>query len=148
MMRKLCASYWVLLTLVLLARNPLNWFSSPAVHRGYDQFEPAAHFVCFAVLGLLVFATRLPLGRAWLIVLLVGYSVATELLQDLVPGRTPELRDFVQDIAGLAAGAALYFASVYGWRRLMPETTQPAEDWHLPRRRLPAAVVKSSSERL
>jgi VanZ family protein len=56
-------------------------------------------------------ASRPPLRHAPLAGLLIGYAVATELLQTLVPPRTPELKDFIEDVLGLAAGAAIWWGA-------------------------------------
>jgi VanZ family protein len=66
------------------------------------------HFFVFAVLGVLVSASRLPLGRARLAALLVGYATATELLQWPV-GRDTSSLDLLGNLLGLAAGTAIWW---------------------------------------
>jgi hypothetical protein len=47
--------------------------------------------------------------RPWLVLLvLISYGIIDELLQGLVPGRSPDAVDFVADVTGVAAGMILF----------------------------------------
>ena len=58
----------------------------------------------------LVLASRLPLQRTLLAGLLVGYAIASELLQSLVRRHT-EFSNLLANLLGLAAGAALWWVA-------------------------------------
>lgn len=77
-----------------------------------------AHYTLFAMIGLCpVYGT----GRAaaWrIIVVAVGLAALTELLQSLVPGRHPQLRDVLLDLSGTATALLL--------RKLLPPQPSPA----------------------
>lgn len=134
-MRKILAFYWLLLTALLLARNPLGWFSenSTAVSF-YDQIEPVAHLLSFTLLTLLALATCRRITRYSLVALLAVYGVATELVQSQIPERSMQLVDLIQDLAGILIGIALYWT----WSRCR-EAKRPSlpadEAWQQPRRR-------------
>lgn len=72
--------------------------------------DKLVHALLFAALALLAPPFRLALPG------LAAYAVATELLQGLVPGRSPDALDLIADLVGLAAGAvaARRFASRKG----------------------------------
>ena len=98
-MRFVAIAYWPLLTLLLLVSDPyalLGISKLPGPLGGIGT-----HFVLFGALGFLVTAAwGLRKVSILMLVLLVAYSAATELLQHFVPLRTPDLRDFVEDVAG------------------------------------------------
>jgi VanZ family protein len=140
-MRKICAIYWLLLTALLLARDPLGWFHTRrTVDAVYEHLEPVAHFVSFALLSLLVLMSRPRLSRVWLFAILGGYSVATELVQSQVPGRRMESIDLVQDIAGILVGWCVFciWQQIAASRKPATESL-PEETWLHPRRRAPLA---------
>jgi len=62
-----------------------------------------------ALLALLVHLSRTPVRGWWLAGLLMVYAIATELLQSLVPNRTVELTDLIENLLGLAAGTVLWW---------------------------------------
>ena len=138
-MRKICAGYWLLLTALLLARDPLGWFSGRrSVDAVYEHLEPFAHFLSFSLLTVLVLATHWRLSRRGQLAILAAYGLATELVQSQIPGRQMQLMDLVQDIAGIAFGCAAYWA----WQRFAPknnvaELPASQELWQHPRRRDP-----------
>ena len=103
-LRVVCAAYWSVLTVLLLLPGSLLGTHRVAVGLG----SVGVHFVAFTVLGFLFACSRWPLRRAWLAVLLGGYAIAVESLQWLVPLRTVELPDFVENVVGLAAGFAIW----------------------------------------
>jgi len=103
-----------LLTLLLLVPDPLALLGLtrfPGPKHGVG-----VHFTCFTVLTLLVLAARLLRRRGVLLGLLAAYAVIVELLQGLVSPRTVELRDLVENLLGLAAGATL----AWTLRRYLP----------------------------
>jgi VanZ family protein len=145
-MRKICAGYWLLLTALLLARDPMGWFDGGRrVDAVYDRVEPVAHLASFTLLTLLVLATRWKLSRGWLMAILFGYGLATELVQSQIPGRQMQLIDLIQDCAGIVAGCALYWA----WLRMAAlrgaEGVPVEEVWQQPRRREPL-VAESAGD--
>jgi VanZ family protein len=73
-------------------------------------FDKVAHFGAYAVLGAcLAFAVHrstLPLALA--VFLGVAYGASDEIHQMFVPGRSPDVFDWVADAAGVAAAVFLY----------------------------------------
>ena len=104
LLRVACAAYWSVLTVLLLLPGSLLGTHRVAVGLG----AVGVHLVAFTVLGFLFAGSRWPLRRAWLAVLLGGYAIAVEALQSLVPLRTVELPDFVENVVGLAAGFVIW----------------------------------------
>ena len=106
--RLICTAYCSLLTLMLLLSDPLALLGIerlPGISPGRG-----VHFSCFAVLGFLALASRFPIRGVLLAGLLVGYAVATELLQWFVPQRTVERWDFIENLLGLTAAGAVWWA--------------------------------------
>jgi len=96
----MCLAYWLALTVGLL--HPKGG-TLPPLGFGGDSFN-VAHFVAFALLAVLVRASRLPWrGMSWLAILF-GYGVLTEVAQLAVPGRTGRVVDVLADVCGIAAG--------------------------------------------
>ena len=83
LVRTLCVLYWSLLTVLLLARDPLALLGIRRLPSGVGA--TGVHFAAFAVLGLLVAASRWPPRRAWLWAILFGYATVVELLQWFTP---------------------------------------------------------------
>jgi VanZ family protein len=109
----ICLAYWALLTLLLLTPNP-------AAVVGLKEIPsfPWVHFAAFALLAVLTCAVRWPQPPGWyLVVLLLGYGIATESLQALVPHRTVAMKDYLGNILGILVATALY--------RLVHATMQP-----------------------
>ncbi len=112
--RVLAVAYWPFLTLMLLVPDPYALL-------GIDDFpglsgEFGTHLVLFAVLGFLVTAAwGVRKVSIFMLGLLVAYSAATELLQHFIPLRTPDPKDFAEDVAGLVLGAAACWAFIR-WR--------------------------------
>ncbi len=141
-MRKLCVGYWLLLTLLLWSRDPLDWFDNSSVDAVHDRLEPIAHFISFGLLTLIVLSTPWKISCGWLLVILAGYSAATELVQGLIPGRSMELVDLLQDLTGILAGGALFAL----WQRFRNSRQEPveettAEGLQRPRRRSEAQLA-------
>ena len=148
-MRKLCVAYWLLLTLLLWSRDPLGWFDNSSVDAVHDRLEPVAHFLSFGLLTLIVLSTPWRVSRGRLLMILAGYSAVTELVQALVPGRSMDGLDLLQDFSGILAGSAL-FALCQRWFGQRPEHAEEAsgESLQRPRRResqLAEPVVDSLS---
>jgi len=99
--------YLAILTFCLVTRDPF-WVAGHQqglLRMIYDQsVKPVSHLLAFFVAGLLcgLGCSRNILG----IVLgaLVVYALATEGVQFLVPDRTPEWSDVIQNLAGLGLG--------------------------------------------
>ena len=107
-----CLVYLALLTLLSLGPGP-------TVLLGLRRsLEPSGtvglHFAAFAVLGVLVAASRFSRQRVLLIGLLLVYALGVELLQLLVPSRTLEATDVLENLLGLSAGMVIWkFATEY-----------------------------------
>lgn len=107
--RAVCAVYWAGLSVLLLLPDPGALLG--LVRTGVHVPQRGTHFTFFAVLGLLAMASRprrMPFAVA--VGLLMAYAVVIESLQIFVPPRTVELLDYVENIAGLATGAAAWCA--------------------------------------
>ena len=111
--RLICFGYWTLLTVLLLAPNPaaiVGLRGAPVLPWG----DIGIHFTAFTILTLLVYGVRWPKGPGWLtVLLLLGYGAATESLQALVPPRTVEVKDYIENFLGVAAGSGIYWLA---WR--------------------------------
>lgn len=111
LLRFVCIGYVVFLTLLLLVTDPfrligvhgrLPWILQMAI--------PMAHAIAFLVLAVLALMPRWPVPRWCVILLLAAYGAVTEIVQGFVPRRTPEWKDWFQDLAGIAVGAILCWA--------------------------------------
>lgn len=102
--------YTALLTALLFAAgNPLTMIGAPPGWMNvYRTFESMAHFLFFTPLAMLALSARLPIHGSTLAVILVTYAFGTELAQELIPKRSTETVDFVQDLAGIMVGTALW----------------------------------------
>lgn len=74
------------------------------------------HLTAFAGLALLL-AWAIPTHRAkplahlkWTALIALVYGVLDECSQALVPGRSPDIRDYAADVAGIVIGLAIYTA--------------------------------------
>ncbi len=114
LLKVLCLAYFAGLLWLLLTSDPMGSLRSrPRLWEVARMGAPAAHFVAFTFLALLALAPRWSVPR-WAVVLwLVGCAVGTELLQGLVPQRTPELADCLLDLAGIALGVAIFWLGVH-----------------------------------
>lgn len=106
LIRCICAAYWLLLTTLLLM--PLELLDDRRIP--WHPSDLLVHFLVFALLVVLVLASRLPLGRSLLAGLLVAYATASELLQSLV-GRDTAALDLLANLLGLAAGTAIWWGA-------------------------------------
>lgn len=104
-----CFTYWVVLTVLLLAPNPdavVGLDKASISFRG----DTATHFLAFSVLALLAHGTRWPKRIGWpLVTILAVYGIATESLQAFVPARVVALQDYTENILGVAAGTIVYW---------------------------------------
>ena len=137
-MRKLVIAYWLLLTAALLVRDPWSWLpGEEETSAAFSWLEPGVHFLAFLSLAFVAFSVRWPIARRWLVLWLVLYAAATEVVQGFV-GRRPELVDFCQDLLGIVAGAAVVWL-VQRKSKLSPPTPFPpiedADELQTPRHR-------------
>lgn len=109
----LCVVYWTLLTTALLVPDPEQSFRVRGNwHKLVASLMPYAHVIGFFVLAVLALAVRWPVPRWVVVVVLVAYGAATEIIQGFLPPRTADWADWYQDIAGiLLAVAACWIAS-------------------------------------
>ncbi len=93
--------YAVLLTLLLWLPDPreLLWGWQP---RG--DVMGYSHLIAFSILGFLVELGRRERSFFFRATLLFGYTLLTEIVQELIPHRSFELIDVAQDLAGLYFG--------------------------------------------
>jgi len=119
---------WLFFTVVLLVPDPYRLLGLTASVPRPPRV--GTHTILFAVLGFLAATAFAPRRRLLLFELLIGYAVATELLQGLVPKRTPDFLDFVEDLLGLGLGFAIYWGGACLHRGLVKETAkdQPGEE--------------------
>lgn len=73
--------------------------------------DKAAHFVMYGILGAMATMGWRAAGRTprllWVLALASLVGVTDELHQSTVPGRSPEIADWIADTIGIAAAAAL-----------------------------------------
>jgi hypothetical protein len=137
LMRTVCISYLVFLTILLLSKDPARWVG---MSQGFPWLLrimlPSAHFLSFFVLAVMVLCTRWPMPRWGIVPGLMLYAGMTEIMQGLFPPRTPEWMDWFQDVSGIAVGAMLCWAVALAARRLSKPwrnpsrlSSEPAEEW-------------------
>ena len=108
---------WMPATEILIFKNWVaNWLPGA---RWIDQSDITSqgdtwtHALLFMILGWLAMrGWRVRHQRQYLTFLLLAIAITTEIVQTWIPGRGPNVADFVADALGLAAGAIL------GWRGL------------------------------
>jgi VanZ family protein len=105
---------WATLIFVLSSRPSLG--QSP-----FGGADKLAHLALYGVLGLLLARTGSLTGTSTLVLLAGGlvYAASDEVHQAWVPGRTPDVMDWIADAAGLVAG--FYLPRVLGRRASMSE---------------------------
>jgi len=112
-------AYFAVLTVGLVTPDPMgvargrqSW-----LHDWYLAYlEPIGHLLGFTALGFLGAASRWPWSGTTRLIVLAFYAVGTEAWQMLVPPRTPEWKDVVQNLAGIGIGALLWWG-VVRWRQ-------------------------------
>lgn len=110
----ICAGYWGLLTVLQLVPAPAKAIGLPQ-GAGFLGIDVGIHFTAFTILTLLVLGARWPDGISWpVLAVLLLYGLTVETLQALVPSRTVELRDYLENVLGVAAGTGLYWLSEKG----------------------------------
>ena len=103
-MKILFLLYTAILTFLLVTRRPHD-FVPPL--RAQAFLDAWAHLIAFTILAFLaaLARTKKPL---WLIAAaLVAYGAGTEILQGFTATRTPEWKDLIQDVVGVALGTPL-----------------------------------------
>jgi hypothetical protein len=105
-LRLVCFAYCLVLTFLLLVPDPAAHVSHPLLLEIGGGI--GVHFLAFAVLGMLVAGSRLPLRRVLLVGLLLLYGVGVEFLQFPSPLRNVEARDLLQNVLGLFAGVVIW----------------------------------------
>ncbi len=112
-------AYLAILTFLNLMPHP------PRLEKLRPLLGAEVHFCAFAVLGVLVVASRFPWRPVILGSLLLTYAIVVELLQAFVPVRTFEARDLIGNVCGLLAGLGFGHLTVtynlFNWRESMPE---------------------------
>jgi len=104
--RLVCFAYCLFLTLLLLAPDPMTLLGIdrlPTPDRGRGL-----HFAVFVLLALVVHASRLRVRRGLVTFLLLAYAFLTECLQGVVPSRSVEFLDLLENLLGLSAGTAIW----------------------------------------
>ena len=73
--------------------------------------DKVAHFGAYAVLGLLLAWASLEsrLAAGWPVLLGLAYAASDEVHQYFVPGRSPDVADWMADALGVAAGCFLLY---------------------------------------
>ncbi len=104
----ICLGYWALLSVLLLVPDPAAIVPIPEVP-AFLWSDVGLHFGAFAVLAVLTYAARWPQPPGGLlVVLLLAYALATELLQSLVPCRTVAIEDCAGNLLGILVATAVY----------------------------------------
>jgi VanZ family protein len=123
-MRIVFIVYWIYLSILLFSQDPTRWIgASGNVPEFLKILMPYAHILSFTVLSLLIFTACFPLPRWGILLLLAIYGGATEIIQGLVPHRTPEWADFFQDLGGVAIGFACFWLTVFLLRMMRKNET-------------------------
>ncbi len=102
-----CLTYWTILTVLLLVPDPLGLLGARGTRLAANG-GVLVHFCAFAILAVLACSARWPERIAgWPLALLAVYAFGAEALQALVPARTVQLQDFVENFLGIAVGIAV-----------------------------------------
>lgn len=104
-----CVAYWAGLTVILLVPDPLGLLGLKNDPWPFSH-DRGIHFLLFLTLALLADASRWAIPPRWFFGLLIGYAIAVELLQAFVPPRKVEALDLIENLLGVAAGTAIYWA--------------------------------------
>lgn len=99
---------------VILLATSIPGPALPPAPQGGDKL---GHFAVYAILGLLAIRAAMAHGESWgrtMLLTLAGiaaFAALDEWHQGFIPGRFPDLADFVADVAGatVGAGSALLF---------------------------------------
>ena len=73
---------------------------------GFPDGDKILHFGAYTILGFLLAygARRSALGPTWVVVIGLLYAASDEWHQSFVPGRMPDVTDWIADAFGVAAG--------------------------------------------
>jgi VanZ family protein len=113
-MRIVFLVYWAYLTILLFSQDPTRWVGTPGnVPEFLRILMPYAHILSFTVLSFLTFAACFPLPWWGVMLSLAFYGGATEIIQGIVPHRTPDRADWFQDLGGVAIGFACFWVVVF-----------------------------------
>jgi len=137
LIRAITIAYLIFVTLLLLSPDPARLIHYRSVWLFLTWLSPWSHLLAFYSLTLLALTPRWPAPR-WVVVLMLAlYGGATELGQKLFPPRTPEWKDWMQDLGGVALGAVSCWllhllgeaaANLWRRRRALPA---PVEQWQV-----------------
>jgi len=138
-MRALSIGYLVFLTFLLLSKDPARVICmSDGLPWLLQVLLPAAHFLSFGVLAVLVLGTRWPMPRWGIVLTLMLYGGMTEILQGFVPPRTPAWMDWFQDLLGIVAGTAFCWTAALMTGKLSKSqrsrrvgSSNPSADWEV-----------------
>lgn len=113
---RIAALLWMILMFWLSSRSDLpGGFDLP----GWLPLDKVAHFGLFGVLAALLYLA----GSSALLAVAIAalYGVSDEVHQMFVPGRSPDVRDWLADLAGALAGVwAVILMARGGSRRRQP----------------------------
>jgi VanZ family protein len=85
-----------------------------------DNIDKVAHFGVFGLLGTLLCRVRPTWrGAGWALLAASAFGATDEWHQASVPGRTPDLGDWIADTLGAALAVSLYVG--WGWYRRLLE---------------------------
>ena len=118
LMSRIALLAWMAFILFMSSRSSLPADSAAVAWLGQYQDE-VGHLGEYAVLGMLAYLSLLPsIGRrrAWMFSLVFGvvFAIADEAFQSTIPNRTPQVTDFLLDVA--AVSGSLVFLAVLGPR--------------------------------
>ena len=133
-LKVVCVAYVLALLYLLMTGEPVASLVAVWIPVGsYEAIVVAAHVTSFAILSLLLWATRFPARIGQRLRLLVVCAVGLEFAQGLTLTRTPDVLDGVCNLGGVAAGS-LAFVMLRRTRRgrpgvnSAPGTAVPARD--------------------
>ena len=106
----LCLAYWAFLTVLLLVPDPAAVVGLKRVPM-FPWGDIGTHFTAFTILALLVHASRWPKCPGWPVSVLLAYAIATESLQAIVPPRTVEIKDYIENVLGVVVGSAIFWTA-------------------------------------
>jgi hypothetical protein len=114
------AVYWAAMTAWLLVPEAAGviGLEGPV---GFPWKDHGLLFSAFGLLAVLAHACRWPKKVGWPVLALVAYALLIEGFETYLSSRPAEFGAFLADLAGVAAGTALYWAV---WHLAQPRTTR------------------------